>query len=162
MHYFDCYLVWLSSWLLLAWQPFGGEDITVCSFSCSEEVTLSGWSHQVEASKHCPRKMGWQFLASPNLICTSLKGQYFSGVHRNSYCKGCTQYARLCLLWWSKGFKRSIWYGRFFGIFGTPCLLHTSQSFKKIFSRLSFIRLTKNKLKPRQLLLQYYHGSFRS
>lgn len=106
-------------------------------------MTLSGWSHQVEASKHCPRKMGWQFLASPNLICKSLKGEYFSGIHSNSYCKGCSQYARLCLLWWTKGFKRSIWHGRLFGFLGTPCLLHTSQSFMRMFSSLSFIGMIK-------------------
>jgi len=52
MRYFDCYLVYLSSWLLLAWQPSGEEgrssSVAVCSFSGASAVSVIGaigWRH---------------------------------------------------------------------------------------------------------------------
>lgn len=74
----------------------------------------------MEASKHCPGKRGWQFLASPNLICRSLKGQYFKGIHNNSYCKGFTHHARL---WCGgvKGSREAFDMADFSGFLGTPC-----------------------------------------
>lgn len=35
----------------------------------ANKCRCSDRSHQVEASRHCPRKMGWPYFMSPNLIC---------------------------------------------------------------------------------------------
>lgn len=76
----------------------------------------SDLSRQMEASKHPPRKMNWQFFRSPNLICRNLKGFGQLSVEHTVFVTEIaspSKHASLHLVWWSEEFRKkqlTLWY----------------------------------------------------